>query len=98
MRKKENDFLDSTCFRALSDIIPESAQKIRFSSLRFFFPRLSLSLSLFIQRPADYYASYNFSQKASIIVIVRKFTVDRVVVRGATTCESSQGEETGRET
>jgi hypothetical protein len=31
-------------------------------------------------------------------VIVRKFTVDGVVVRGATTCESSQGEETERET
>lgn len=33
--------------------------------------------------------SYNFSEKAPIIVIVRKFMVDGVLAHGATTCESS---------
>lgn len=33
--------------------------------------------------------SYNFSEKASIIVIVRKFMVDGVLAHGTTTCETS---------
>lgn len=98
--RNENNF-HGIRFRALSEIC---LLRVRLKDSSFF--SISLFDPLFLPRPAIlsvhpttcrllHQRSYNFSQKASIIVIVRKFMVDGVV-RGATTCESSQGEETER--